>query len=123
MAWDRQRVGYGLIGVALLAAGIVLGRADPQRSVTPQTVPGTITQVGGSGAKIAFRPDGGAATEGFAVGGILKWQDRQGTWHDRGRPACMRPRSRGQHVTLGIASVTSSGGNPGGQLVAWIRCQ
>lgn len=92
MAWDRQRVGYGLIGVALLAAGIVLGRADPQRSVTPQTVPGTITQVGGSGKKIAFRPDGGAATEGFAVGGILEWQDQQGTWHETaaGRPACGR---------------------------------
>jgi hypothetical protein len=123
MAWDRQRAGYGLIGVLLLAAGIGLGRADPQRSVTPQTVPGTVTRVGGSGGEIAFRPDGSAATESFRVGGILKWQDRRGTWHDGGRPACMKPLSRRQHVTLGIASVTSGDGNPGGQLVAWIRCQ
>ncbi len=67
MAWDRQRVGYGLIGVALLADGLALGRADPQRSVTPQAVPGTVTRVDVSGDKIAFRPDGSAATEGFAV--------------------------------------------------------
>lgn len=123
MAWDRQRARYGLIGVVLLAGGIGLGRADPQRSVTPQAVPGTVTRVSGSGGEIAFRPDGSSATEGFGVGGILQWQDRQGTWHDGGRPACMKSLSRGQHVTLGIATVTSTGGNPGGQLVAWIRCQ
>jgi hypothetical protein len=123
MAWDRQRAGYGLIGVVLLAVGIGLGRADPQRSVTPQTVPGTVTQVGGGSGEIAFRPDGSKSTEVFGVGGILEWQDRHGTWHNGGRPACMKPLSRGQHVTLGIATVTSGDGNPGGQLVAWIRCE
>jgi len=57
----------GPIRSARQGRSAALGRADPQRSVTPQAVPGTVTRVDVSGDKIAFRPDGSAATEGFAV--------------------------------------------------------
>jgi hypothetical protein len=123
MAWDRQRVGYALIGALLFAVGIGIGRANPQSSVTPDSVHGTVNDVSGHGSEISFRPDDGGTAKSFKVGGILQWQDRKGTWHGSGTPACMKPSSPGQHVTLGLASVTSSGDNPGGQVVAWIRCQ
>ncbi len=42
---------------------------------------------------------------------------------DRQRAGYGQPLSHGQHVTLGVATVTSGDGNPGGQLVAWIRCE
>jgi len=123
MAWDRQRVGYALIGAFLFAVGIGIGRANPQSSVTPDSVHGTVKDVSGHGSEISFRPDDGGTAKDYRVGGMLQWQDAKGTWHGGGTPTCMKPQSRGQQVTLGLADVSPTGENPGGQIVAWLQCK
>jgi hypothetical protein len=123
MAWDRQRAGYALIGALLFAVGIGLGRANPQNSVTPDTVHGAVQKVSEHGGTLTFQPEGGGAARSYRVGGMLQWQDRKGTWHGGGTPTCMQPQSRGQQVTLGLANVSPSGGSPGGQVVAWLQCK
>ncbi len=123
MAFDRQRAGYALIGALLFAVGIGIGRANPQNSVTPDAVHGAVKEVSGHGGTLTFQPEGGGAAKSYRVGGMLQWQDAKGTWHVGGTPTCMKPQSRGQQVTLGLADVSPTGGNPGGQVVAWLQCK
>ena len=42
---------------------------------------------------------------------------------DLSQPACLKPRSHGQHITFGVVNVKPAGGTVfGGPVVVWIEC-
>ena len=60
---------------------------------------------------------------GYALPSTVPWRNAYGTWNEGTRPACLRPLSHGQHVTLGVVSAQPAGDAPGGDIIVWVECQ
>jgi hypothetical protein len=132
-----------VLGLAVLVAGLTLGRALWPGAAPPRVVRGTITAVGADPLAIGFMPDGhrdpdpppslGERLTDWRYGfrntftgyelGDAPWADADGAWHHGTAPACLAPARSGQRVELGLVRVRGGvGGRPGGVVVVWLRC-
>jgi hypothetical protein len=115
---------YGIAGIILLAAGFWGGKSVSPEAVTPDVLAGTVRLVPGSGDSFAIQLDGSHGVTSIArwVSPFM-WRDRYGNWFEDTQPACLRPRSHGQHITFGVVSVKPAGEIvPGGPVAVWIEC-
>lgn len=109
--------------VILLAGGFWGGRSVTTSSAIPRAETGTIESVSADGTALTIRLSGDAGQTGYALPATVDWQDPYGTWNLGSRPACLRPLTHGQHVTLGVITALPSGGAFGGSIIAWVKCQ
>jgi hypothetical protein len=129
--------------LAVLVAGLTLGRALWPGAAPPRVVRGTVTAIGADRTAIGFMPDGHRDPDpppslrerltdwrygfrntftGYEVGNA-PWADVDGVWHQGTAPACLAPATSGQRVELGLVGVRlGADGRPGGVVVAWLRC-
>jgi hypothetical protein len=129
--------------LAVLVAGLTLGRTLWPGAATPRVVHGTTTAVAPDRTQIGFLPDGHRDPDpppslgerltdwrygfrntftGYEVGGV-PWADPDGTWHRGSAPACLVSATSGQRVELGLVRVRpGADGRPGGVVVVWLRC-
>ena len=61
-----------------------------------------------------------ALTNAMWVSPIM-WRDQHGNWWDGTRPACLKPRSRGQHISFAVVHI-KPGPAVGGPMVVWVEC-
>ena len=114
----------GITGVILLAAGFWGGKSASTDAVTPDVLAGTVRLVPGPGGSFAVQLDGkhGVTSYGMWVSPLI-WRDKYGNWFEGTQPACLKPRSHGQHITFGVVNVKPAGGTVfGGPVVVWIEC-
>ena len=109
--------------VILLAGGFWGGRSLTTSTAIPQAETGTIESVSADGTALSIRLRGQTAQTGYALPATVPWQDPYGTWNDGTRPACLRPLTHGQHITLGIITALPAARAPGGPIIAWVKCQ
>ena len=115
---------YGITGIILLAAGFWGGKSVSPGAVTPDVLAGTVRTVAAGGDAFVIRLDGrgGVTTYAMRVSPVM-WRDKYGNWFQGTQPACLRPFSRGQHITFGVVNVKPVGGAiAGGPVVLWIEC-
>lgn len=113
----------GLGGVVLLAVGLWAGRQLPTDTATPDVQTGVVSGVSIDGGGFAIRLSGEGVTTGYPLGSALSWRDKYGIWHDESRPACLKPLTHGQHVTIGVVRAQPSGDVPSAaELVVWVEC-
>jgi hypothetical protein len=113
----------GIAGIVLLAAGFWGGKSLSPEAVTPHVLAGTVRLVTGTGSAFAIQLDGRHGATSYALSvSPLAWRDKYGNWWSDGTtPACMKPRSQGQHITFGVINV-EPGPAVGGPVVVWIEC-
>jgi hypothetical protein len=100
-----------------LAAVLVLSGCASQGE-TRQTFTGT-AKAYSTEAQIGLKHKG----HSYAVPVDLRWQDEQGAWHERGRPACLPPNnSEVGPVRFGAVAVEAPDG-PSWRQVVWISCK
>lgn len=112
----------GVAAAILLAGGFWAGKALSTSAATPRIEHGIVQDVSGNGDAITIRLAGATRATGFGVPSDVTWRDAYGTWNDGTRPACIRPGSSGQHITLGIISADPVADAPGGDFIAWVEC-
>jgi hypothetical protein len=112
----------GVAAAILLAGGFWGGRALSTSTATPRIAHGTVRLISDDGDAVAIRLAGMKRVTSFALPNTLEWRDAYGTWNDGPPPACLRPGSSGQRVTLGIVSAEPVADAPGGDIVAWVEC-
>src|SRR5262249_52550272 len=97
---------YGIAGVILLAAGFWGGKSVSPEGVRPDVLAGTVRLVPDTGGSFAIQLDGrhGVTSYGMWVSPVT-WRDRYGNWRQDTQPACLQPRSHGQHITFGVVNV------------------
>jgi len=115
---------YGITGIILLAAGFWGGKSVSPGAVTPDVLAGTVRTVAAGGDAFVIRLDGGGGVTTYAMRvSPVMWRDRYGNWFQGTQPACLKPFSRGQHITFGAVNVKPVGGAIfGGPVVLWIEC-
>jgi hypothetical protein len=112
----------GVAAAVLLAGGFWAGKALSASAATPRIEHGTVRMVSSDGDSVAIRLAGAAAATSYDLPSNVTWRDAFGTWNDGTRPACLRPLSSGQRITLGIISADPVADAPGGDIVAWVEC-
>jgi hypothetical protein len=110
----------GVAGALLVSGGFWTGKSLTTSTVTPQVSSGTVGLAGRG--EFTFRRDGASQFISYDLPGTLSWRDSYGTWHDSGRPACLIPLSRDQHVTLAVINAAPVANAPGGPVVVWVEC-
>jgi hypothetical protein len=109
--------------VILLAGGFWGGRSLTTSTAIPRPEAGTIKAVNADGTALAIMLRGHTTPTGYALPATVLWQDPYGTWNEGTHPACLRPLTHGQHVTLGIITALPAASAPGGSIIAWVKCQ
>ena len=113
---------YGIAGVILLAAGFWSGKSLSPDAVTPDVLAGTVRFVTDEGDAFAIQLDGRRGVTSYAMRvSTVMWRDEYGNWFQGTQPACLRPRSHGQHITFGVVNV-KLGPAEGRPVVVWIEC-
>ena len=113
---------YGLAGIILLAAGFWSGKSVSPDAVTPDVLAGTVRLVTDTGDSFAIQLSGRHGVTSYALRiSPVMWRDKYGDWWSGTQPACMKPRSHGQHITFGVVNV-KPGPAVGGPVVVWIEC-
>ena len=113
---------YGIAGIILLAAGFWGGKSLSPDAVTPAVLAGTVRLVTDGGDSFAIQLNGRHGVTGYAMWvSPVMWRDRYGNWFQGTQPACLKPGSRGQHITFGVVNI-KPGPAEGGPVVAWIEC-
>jgi hypothetical protein len=113
---------YGIAGIILLAAGFWGGKSVSPDAVTPEVLTGTVRLVPDAGASFAIQLTGKHGVTSYAMWvSPIMWRDKYGNWFDGSQPACLKPRSHGQHITFGVVNV-KPGPAFGGPVVVWIEC-
>jgi hypothetical protein len=115
---------YGIGGIILLAAGFWGGKSVSPDAVTPDVLAGTVKAVSGDGDGFVIRLDGGHGVTTYAMRvSPVMWRDKYGNWFQGTQPACLKPFSHGQHITLGAVNVKPVGGAVfGGPVAVWVEC-
>jgi hypothetical protein len=108
-------------GAVLLSAGFWAGKSLPATTVTPQVMAGTVVQVRANDAFV-FRQGGDGQPTGYGLSESMQWRNAYGVWQDGSRPACMRPLTRGQRITIGVINAAPVADAPGGSVVVWLEC-
>jgi hypothetical protein len=111
----------GVAAAVLAAGGFWGGKALPTSTATPQAETGTVTGVDYHSEAFGLRVDGTGQTTGLVLGPV-SWRDAYGNWHVGDTPACMKPSSHGQRITVGIVHIQPVVDAPGGNLVTWLEC-
>jgi hypothetical protein len=120
-ARNTMRAAFGVTAAVFLAGGLWAGRSLSTSTATPTAQTGTIGFVSPGADQFTFRLSGHAETS-YALPAIVMWRDAYGNWSEGTRPACMRPGTHGQQVTLGLVSTEPAAGAPGGQFIVWLEC-
>jgi len=113
---------YAVTAVVLLAIGFWAGKSLSTSTATPQVKTGAIGFVSPSGDEFTIRLTGLKGLTSYALPATVEWQDGYGTWWENTRPACMKPGTHGQKVTLGVVDSEPVGDAPGGPVIVWLKC-
>jgi hypothetical protein len=114
--------GYGATAILLASGGFWTGKSLTTPTVTPQVSTGTVGLVSITGDAFTFQPAGTSQATGYTLPGSLTWQDSYGVWHEGGPPACVKPLTHGQRITIGVINAAPVADAPGGPVIVWIRC-
>ena len=114
--------GYGAAAILLASGGFWTGKSLTTPTVTPQVSTGTVGLVSITGDAFTFQPAGTSQATGYALPGSLPWQDSYGTWHEGVPPACVKPLTHGQRITIGVINAAPVANAPGGPVIVWIQC-
>ena len=98
-----------VLGLGLLV-GVVLG----VRLAGPQTLHGLAHSAEGA---ISAEADGWT----YGIPLDVAWTDQTGSWHDRGRPACLPPSSA--DIPISFQAVGATAGGVGWRGVVWVDCR
>ena len=102
--------------LAVVAAGIGLvagyGIRDQQPTVTLRT---------GQGHSTPYQIGLTSKDWSYGVPLVVSWRDKQGTWNQGSRPACLQPTGEIAKVKFATVDV-QGGGGPGTRQVVWIDC-
>ena len=109
-----MRSGAIVVGVCLVAAGILTGCGGAAVSPDIQTGRADVNAAGDGGSISTSAWTYGLPTEG------VTWIDRQGIEHDGGRPECLAP---GTSTDVRFAAVEVRVGGSTWRPVVWISCQ
>jgi hypothetical protein len=112
----------GVAAAIFLAGGFWAGKALSAPAATPRVEHATVRRVNEDGTEAVIRLAGWNRNTGLAVPDTVTWRDAFGTWNDGTRPACLRPLSSGQHITLGTITAEPVADAPGQEIVAWVEC-
>jgi len=115
---------YGITGIILLAAGFWGGKSLSPDAVTPEVLGGTVRLVADPGDSFAIQLDGSHGVTSYAMRvSPVMWRDKYGNWFQGTQPACLKPRSHGQHITFGAVNVNPAReAVPSGPVVVWVEC-
>jgi len=114
--------GYGAAAILLASGGFWTGKSLTTPTVTPQVSAGTVGLVSITGDALTFQPAHGSQATSYALPGLLPWRDSYGTWHEGGPPACVKPLTHGQRVTIGVINTAPVASAPGGPVIVWLQC-
>ena len=114
--------GYGAAAILLASGGFWTGKSLTTPTVTPQVSAGTVGLVSITGDALTFQPADGSQATSYALPGLLPWRDSYGTWHEGGPPACVKPLTHGQRVTIGVINTAPVASAPGGPVIVWLQC-
>jgi|SRR6202050_5329074 hypothetical protein len=123
-----QRLRGWVIGAVLIVAGVLVGYALPQSTVSPKAEIGTVMKVngaiGGKDSTLVFKTTGQHGTVRYPMQDPIPWQGTSnGGWHYTGEPPCLVPGSSTPvKATLGVISVHAEGSAPGGPMIVWVKC-
>lgn len=116
-----------LVSGVLLAAGVVVGYALPQSTVSPMSETGTVAPApakkGVPGTAFVFRSkSGGKQTFSFVES--TPWQlTKSAKWNGTGTPPCLTQKNgTSGKVTIGVVNIHAVGDAPGRAIVAWVEC-
>jgi hypothetical protein len=122
-ARNTMRAAYGVTAVVLLAGGLWVGRSLSTSTATPQAKTGIIGFVSPGGEdEFTIRLSGRKGLTHYAMPATVQWRDGYGTWYEGTRPACMKPWTHGQQVTLGLVTTEPVADAPGGPVIVWLEC-
>jgi hypothetical protein len=119
---NAMRAAYGIAAVILLAGGLWAGKSLSTSTATPAAQTGTITFVSPDGEEFTIRLSGLKAPTSYALSPTVEWRDGYGTWWENTRPACMKPGTHGQQVTLGLVTTEQVADTPSGPVIVWLEC-
>lgn len=122
MTRETIRTTLGAAAILLVAAGFWAGKSLTTATLTPTVQTGTVAQVGGDGDEFAIRLSGQSQETGYALPSTVFWRDAYGSWHDRTRPGCMAPLSRGQRISFGVINAAPVADAPGSPVIVWLEC-
>ena len=83
---------------------------------------GTIGLVSPGGDVFTIRLSGRKEPTSYALPPTVEWRDAYGTWYENTRPACMKPGTHGQQVTLGLVNTEPVADAPGRPVIVWLEC-
>lgn len=115
-------VASGAAGAVLLAAGFWVGVSLTTSTATPQVMTGTVVQVGANADEFVFRQGKTGQPTGYGLPVSVQWRNAYGVWQDGSQPACMRPLTRGQRITIGVVNTAPVADAPGGPVIVWLEC-
>ncbi len=116
-----------LISAALLAAGVVVGYALPQSTVSPMSETGTVSppprKAAGPGTMFVLTSSSGGK-QTFRFTEATPWQlTKTGKWIWTGTPPCLTAKHETSgKVTIGVVNIHPVGAAPGRPMVAWVEC-
>jgi hypothetical protein len=119
---NTMRAAYGVAAVVLLAGGFWVGKSLSTSTATPQAETGTIGFVTPEGDAFTIRLSGRQQPTSYAMSPTVEWRDGYGTWWENTRPACMKPGTHGQQVTLGVVTTEPVADAPGRPVIVWLEC-
>ena len=119
---STMRVAYGGIAAVLLAGGFWAGRSLSTSTATPRAETGTIGFVSPGADGFTIRLSGLHQPTSYALPATVQWRDAYGNWYEGTRPACMKPGTHGQQVTLGVVDTEPAADAPGGPVIVWLEC-
>jgi hypothetical protein len=114
--------GYGAVAILLASGGFWTGKSLTTPTVTPQVSSGTVGLVSITGDAFTFQAVDASQAASYALPASLPWRDSYGTWHEGEPPACMKPLSHGQYVTIGVINAGPVANAPGGPVIVWVQC-
>ncbi len=116
-----------LVSGVLLAAGVVVGYALPQSTVSPMSETGTVSPApakkGVPGTMFVFTAkSGGKQTFSFLPS--TPWQlTKSAEWNWTGTPPCLtKQNGTSGKITIGVVNIHPVGAAPGRTMVAWVEC-
>ncbi len=116
-----------LVSAALLGAGVIVGYALPQSTVSPMSDIGTVSpapgKTAGPGTMFVFTPKSGSK-QTFRFTDSTPWQlTKSGKWNWTGTPPCLTAKhDTSAKVTIGVVNIHGVGAAPGRTMVAWVEC-
>jgi len=119
---NTKRAAFGVTAVVLLAIGFWVGKSLSTSPATPKAETGTIGFISPGGDSFTIRLSGLRGITSFALPPTVEWRDGYGTWNENTRPACMKPGTHGQRVTLGLVDTEPVGDAPSGPVIVWLEC-